>query len=270
MEETGSRLMKQPKQISASAWSSPRLIKGNASSSASSVPAQASLSSHAYFLVRERILRGQLRPGDVISRRKVAQDLGISLLPVAEAFKRLESDHLVECRPRAGTRVRIPSLEEIQGRCIVREALESQSARLCSLHATTKQRLELERMAEQLDTLYFRFQNAPDPDLQFVVHTNHFELHMRIAEYAGSPELREAIERNNVLIHNWFFDLAAERTSLPAGFHRKLVKVIAAGDPEAADAAMRRHVQYGLPAVDGRGSNWPRNDWRLPRRRGAT
>jgi hypothetical protein len=47
-----------------------------------------------------------------------------------------------------------------------------------------KERLELLRMGEQLDTLYSRFQHEDDPELQWVVHTNHFELHMRIAEYA--------------------------------------------------------------------------------------
>jgi hypothetical protein len=52
-----------------------------------------------------------------------------------------------------------------------------------------KERLDLRRMAEQLDTLYLRFQVDNDQELQFVVHTHHFELHMRIAEYARCLEL---------------------------------------------------------------------------------
>jgi DNA-binding GntR family transcriptional regulator len=226
---------------------------------------RSSLSSKAYLLIRERILRGQLRPGEVVSRRQLAEEFGISLLPVAEALKQLESDKLVESRPRAGTRVRIPAPEEVRGRCIVREALEAQSARLCCVHATMKERLDLQRMAEHLDTLYLRFQDDDDLELQFVVHTQHFELHMRIAEYARCPELKQAIEMNNVLIHNWFFDIAAERRALPAGFHNQLLQAVAGSDPLAADEAMRSHVQYGVAETLQKMVPSAKNDWRVRR-----
>ena len=170
----------------------------------------------------------------------------MSLLPVAQALRQLESEKLVESRPRAGTRVRIPRAEEVRGQCVVREALEAQSARLCCIHATMKDRLELLRLAEQLDTLYDRFGRDNDPDLQFVVHTHHFELHMRIAEYTRCPELKEAIEMNQVLVYNWFFDVAVKRRPLPAGFHTLLLQTVTGNDPLAADEAMRAHVQYGL------------------------
>lgn len=227
--------------------------------------AESSLSGRAYLLIRERILRGQLRPGEALSRRQLAEEFGMSLLPVSEALKQLESDKLVESRPRAGTRVRIPSAQEVRGRCVVREALEAQSARLCCRHASMKERLELLRMAEQLDTLYGRFQDENDAELQWVVHTNHFELHMRIAEYARCPELKEAIEMSHVLIYNWFFDLAAGRRTLPVGFHSLLLKAITAKDALAADEAMRQHVQYGVKETLQRMVPQPKSDWRLRR-----
>lgn len=208
-----------------------------------------SLSNKAYFFIRERILRGDLRPGDVLSARRLAEELGMSLIPVAQAFRQLENDRLVESRPRAGTRVRIPRPEEIRGQCVVREALEAQSARLCCMQATMKERMELLRMAEQLDTLYEQFGREAGSDLQYVVHTHHFELHMRIAEFARCPELKEAIEKNQVLIYNWFFDLAAQRRSLPAGFHKRLLRAVTGSDPRKADEAMRSHVQYGTPEL---------------------
>src|SRR5262245_52552147 len=126
------------------------------------------LSDRAYFLVRERILHGELRPGDVLSPRRLAQEFEMSLLPVSQALRQLESDKLVESRPRAGTRVRVPQPEEVRGQCIVREALEAQSARLCCIHATIKERLELLRMAKQLDNLYARLESDDDSELQYL------------------------------------------------------------------------------------------------------
>src|SRR5580692_1977270 len=102
-----------------------------------------SLWNKAYYRIRERILRGEFSPGEALSARRLAEEFGMSLLPVSQAFKQLENDRLLESRPRAGTRVRIPQPEEIRGRCIVREALEAQSARLCSLNANMKERVEL-------------------------------------------------------------------------------------------------------------------------------
>jgi GntR family transcriptional regulator, rspAB operon transcriptional repressor len=220
----------------------------------------------AYYRIRERILRGELSPGEALSARRLAEEFGMSLLPISQAFRQLESEKLLESRPRAGTRVRVPQPEEIRGRCIVREALEAQSARLCSVNATMKERVELMRRAEQLDTLYDRFgQSGSDPELQYAVHTLHFELHMRMAEYARCEELKDAIEKNQVLIYNWFFDLATNRRTLPAGFHAQLLRVVTGSDPIAADEAMRSHVQYGVPDLMEQRVLPASNDWRLRR-----
>ena len=92
--------------------------------------ASSSLAGEAYQFVKHRILRGDLSMGQVISRRKIAAELGMSFLPVSEALLRLEFEGLLESRPRAGTRVRIPSREDVRGHYIVREALEVQAAML--------------------------------------------------------------------------------------------------------------------------------------------
>ena len=84
--------------------------------------APASLATEAYEFVKHRILHGELPMGQVISRRKIAAELGMSFLPVSEALLRLEFEGLLESRPRAGTRVRIPSRDDVRGHYIVREA----------------------------------------------------------------------------------------------------------------------------------------------------
>src|ERR1041384_1126613 len=87
-----------------------------------------SLAAEAYGVVRQRIVRGDIALGQVISRRKRAAELSMSFLPVSEALLRLEFEGLLESRPRAGTRVRIPSPEDVQGHYVVRQALEVQAA----------------------------------------------------------------------------------------------------------------------------------------------
>jgi len=215
-------------------------------------------------MIREAILRGKVGPGTVFSRRKLAEEFGMSFLPISEALQRLENDGLVESRPRAGTRVRIPTIEEVQGRYVVREALEAQSARLCCERATFEERLELQRMADQVDTLYSHAESG-GPDFQFVVHTHHHELHLRIAEYARCQELKEAIQKNHVLVYNWFYNIAAEQRTLPPKFHADLIRFVTGDNIQAADKAMREHVQYGFRYIVERIVPETNGEWRLKR-----
>jgi DNA-binding GntR family transcriptional regulator len=230
--------------------------------------ASISLADKAYAAVRNEILRGQLRPGTPLSRRRLARQLGMSVLPVTDALRRLEVDGLVESRARAGTRVRVPSENDVRELYELREALETQSARLFAERATPADRLELARLGQQVDSLFEQMaEDGGDPAFRFSVNSRHVELHMRIAEHAGSALLQRMIERNHVLILNWLFDVAGRRTPLPPHFHSDLVEALVSGDAARADAAMRAHVRYGLPEVARHVGALTAVEWRERRRR---
>jgi len=225
---------------------------------------EASLADRAYLAIREWILRGELKLGAPLSRRQLADDLGMSLLPVGEALQRLESEGLVETRHRAGTRVRVPTADDIRDQYVIREALEAQASRLFAERATLPQCQELRRMAEQVDVLFDRGAQQPDDaEFQFTIHNQHFQLHMRIAEYAGCGGLREEIEKKQVLLFNWLYTVATPGRQLPANFHRDLILAVTSGDPEAADKAMRGHIRHGLDEVLARLQPQEIRKWRL-------
>ena len=226
-----------------------------------------SLAERAYLAVRDEILGGRIRPGTPLSRRRLARELGMSVIPVTDALRRLEGDGLVETRPRAGTRVRVPTEKDVRELYELREALESQSARLFAERASRGQRNEVLRLAGRVDTLFNRLAGrGDDPRLRFEVHSQHVRFHMRVAEHAGSSLLRQMIEKNHVLILNWLFDVAGRRTPLPPRFHSELAEGLTSGDPELADACMRAHVRYGLAEVAGQVSALTATEWREGRR----
>src|SRR4051812_32851608 len=88
----------------------------------------ASLSARAYLAIRNKILKGELPIGMALSRRQLAAELSISVPPVTEALQQLESEGLLESRPRVGTRVRVPTRQDVEDRSLLREALETQAA----------------------------------------------------------------------------------------------------------------------------------------------
>lgn len=217
------------------------------------VPERMSLAEQAYLVIRDRILKGEIALGGALSRRKLAAELGMSMLPVSEALQRLENDGLVESRPRVGTRVCLPTAEEIRERYEVREALETQAARLFAEKASVREKLELERMAENLDAMFNRCfaEEARDREFVYAVQNYHSQFHLRIAECTGCRVLRNTIEMNHVLIFNWLFDVAAHRPALPPHWHHELMVAINSGVVETADKAMRFHIRFGIDTVVG-------------------
>src|SRR5881394_1449578 len=129
-----------------------------------------SLAAEAYTHVRTRLLRGELVLGQVISRRKLAAELGMSFLPVSEALLRLEFEGMLESRPRAGTRVRIPTREDVKGHYLVREILEAEAARRFAAHATVSERAGLTRMAARVDALSAKKVRGPYLALHHRLH----------------------------------------------------------------------------------------------------
>ncbi len=61
------------------------------------------LTEQTYRVLKEKILRGELKPGVQISVPTTAIALGVSRTPVNDALKRLANDGLVEILPRQGT-----------------------------------------------------------------------------------------------------------------------------------------------------------------------
>lgn len=202
----------------------------------------ASLAGEAYVVVRDRILRGDLSIGQVISRRKLAAELGMSFLPMSEALLRLEHEGLVESRPRAGTRVRVPTREDVRGNYLVREALETQAARLFAENATPEECAELLKLAARVDALSQRADGN-----RFVYLRLHERLHRRIAEAARCPALCEAVDRTCALSSTWLCASPAPEThGVPHCHHQDLIGALSRRDPDAAGEAMRQHIQRSM------------------------
>lgn len=211
-----------------------------------SITGMSDLGQQAYEKLRVGILDGELPPGSPLSHRKLAQLFGISTIPVAAALQRLEAEGFVESRARAGTRVKMPTVGEISGNYIVREALESQAARLFAQSASPLQKQRLLRLANDLDKRYRRLdkQVTPSREAQAEVEKRHVEFHLEIARATGCQELVSAIEKSRVLLFNWLFSRSGEYVPLPQGWHTRLAEDLSSGQPLSADEAMRLHVTF--------------------------
>jgi GntR family transcriptional regulator, rspAB operon transcriptional repressor len=203
------------------------------------------LGSIAYERIREKILLGEYPLGAPLSRRRLAEQLAMSLVPIAEALQKLEVEGFVESQPRVGTRVKIPTGSEVWGRYIVREALETESARLFAELSTEHDKSDLRQRARRVDMLSEVVRRrSDDRSASLEYERSHTAFHMKIAQCSGCGSLIEAIEQSRVLIFNWLFGVSTRMESIPERWHQDLVEVLCKGSVREADEAMRIHVRF--------------------------
>ena len=203
------------------------------------------LTETAYSQLKAAIFEGRLPPGTPLSRRRLAEEFGMSAVPVGDAILRLESEGVIESRPRAGTRVRIATPEEIHGSYVLREALETHSARLFAESAEERYRQRLAKAAEKLDLAFggLARKEVYSGTRHASVERSHIAFHMLIAKASKVPVLIGAIERSHVLLFNWIFTQQAFEC-FPERWHRDLADVLVHGSAGDAAEAMRRHVRF--------------------------
>ena len=89
-----------------------------------------SLKDQVKSILIDRLISGDLAPGDRIKELQVARELGTSQAPVREAIRCLETLGYVEHIPHVGAMVRVFNKGEIEEAYEVREALEVHSISL--------------------------------------------------------------------------------------------------------------------------------------------
>lgn len=200
------------------------------------------LASKVYESVRRGILNGELPPGQPMSRRRIATELRTSPLPVASAFQRLEIEGLLESRPRAGTRVRALSLDDIRGHFVVREALETQAAMRVAVMASDSELAHLDALARELDDLSTRC----DAKQYTIAHRG---FHAQIASYSQCAALYDAIDQSHGFAMLWLSQVA--HPSEPNARHVELVAAMRARDPMKASTGATEHLAFCLArAID--------------------
>lgn len=106
----------------------------------------ASLRGKVFTSIREAILDGTYKKGDVIRESAIAKELGVSRTPVREAIRQLELEGLVESIPNKETVVSGITEEDVQDIFMIRSRLEGLAGRKAAERITEEELKELEEI----------------------------------------------------------------------------------------------------------------------------
>jgi DNA-binding GntR family transcriptional regulator len=186
--------------------------------------------------LEELIIYRALSPGEHLVEAEIAKKLGVSRIPVREAFQSLARDGWIDLRPRQGAFVHQHTTSEVDDVFSVRTLLEVEATRLAASKATD------ESIPALRNILRAGGESLARADERALVMLNS-QFHARITEMGGNDVLAALIARLDKRIRWYFAPIVMSRGTSSWKEHHEIVEAITAGDPERASAAMRAHAE---------------------------
>ena len=190
----------------------------------------------AYQRLREAIATGKLKPGSRILESELAALLDMSRTPIREAIAALEADGLVSidgARGRVVTKLDYQSTMELYA---VREVLESTAASLAARNASDMEIVALRDMLELEKQILDDAGKLADHNRRFheaIYYCSHNRYIVKMLQYI----------QTGMLLLGQITRTGDERLETVLLEHHAIVDAIAARDPAAAEAAIRKHVR---------------------------
>lgn len=195
--------------------------------------------------LREMILSMELAPGTVLSRADLATQYGLSQTPVRDALMKLGEEGLVDIFPQHATVVSQINVTSALQAHFLRRSIELEVVRT---------------LAEKHDVaLIFQLRAtiAAQMELRDLRNYEQFSLqdqafHRQMYEAAGVPQLWDLVRRLSGHIDRLRrLHLPVEgKTMAVVRDHTEIVDAIQAGNSDAAQAALRKHLSGTLSQVD--------------------
>lgn len=190
-----------------------------------------------YEVLRSAIIDLSLPPGSPLSRPALAAQFGVSSTPVRDALMRLEEEGLVDVFPQHATEVSRIDTEAAHQAHVLRRALETEMVRMAARDGGNALRRDLEQSVARMRALLGlkAFERFSEEDAFF---------HRSLFAAAGTPDLWLLVRNRSGHLDR------LRRLHLPSpgkgeaivADHGAIAAAIAAGDPAAAEAAMRKHL----------------------------
>lgn len=185
--------------------------------------------------LRERIFRGELAGGLPLRQEQIAEEFGVSRIPVREALSRLEAEGLVVRSHNRGCTVATLSFADLLESVEIRKALECAALRLAVPKLTAKD-------AARAEDILARYARATRPDEWTELN---LEFHLTLYRPSGMPRILRMIEEivrgTNRYLRVYISSVAGR--DVPMEEHRAILDAAKAGDTRRAVRLLEAHIE---------------------------
>lgn len=208
--------------------------------------------------LRREIISGSIPGGARLTESRLAEEHGVSRMPVREALRALAAEGFVEIRPYAGARVAMASADEGTDLFAVRSTLEDATVRRAAERAREQSVTGVpdERWwslrAEAAAVLADGDEVIAGGDLTALPELNQ-RFHNLLAQLGGSATLAEIVRLVSDKIE-WLFSTAGTyRGDSAWSEHKEILAAIDAGRPDLARELMAAHLKRSSTSISATG-----------------
>lgn len=194
--------------------------------------------------LRQRILSGDLVPGQRLVEAEIADEFGVTRAGVRAALIDLTAEGLVERIQHRGARVRVVSVAEAIEITECRMVLEGLCAAKAAERISDAERAELTKLGKRMRAA------VKSGDVLAYSELNH-TLHRRIREISQQRAAERTIERLRAQLvrHQFRLALRPGRPATSLVEHERIIAAVTNRDPHAAEQAMRDHLASVIGAL---------------------
>jgi DNA-binding GntR family transcriptional regulator len=198
----------------------------------------------AYEQLRAAIVSGRLQPNERLVEADLSEALGTGRSALRTALARLAQEGLIEHTRNRGARVRMIGEDEAVEILEARTVLEALAARRAAERAS-------EQDAERLRAVLAQMRARLDAGDLLGASDHNALLHRALLDIAGHAIVDRLVGTLNSHLVRFQYRtiLVPGRAERSFAEHTAIVEAVAAGDADAAEAAMRRHLTHATAAL---------------------
>jgi DNA-binding GntR family transcriptional regulator len=202
--------------------------------SALAPPARSQLRDAAAAQIRELIIAGLARPGELLRLAPLAERIDASVTPVREALLLLAQDGWVVQEPNRGFRVAAIQRTDVEDAYVVHAFVAGELARRAAKLATPESIEKLRRLDDEIK----RF----DGDDEIRQRQLNYELHDAVYAIANSPRLVLFVTAASRFVPRRYWTTIPGWRELNRSEHGPIIDAIERGDSERAGELMSAHI----------------------------
>ena len=197
-------------------------------------PGRSQLRDAAAAQIRELIIAGLARPGELLRLAPLAAHIDASVTPVREALLLLAQDGWVVQEPNRGFRVAAMKRKDVEDAYLVHAFVAGELARRAAAAATPESVEILRRLDEEINSL----------DGTDEVHSEHlnYELHDAIYAIADSARLALFVTAASRFVPRRYWTTIPGWRELNRSEHKPIIDAVEAGNAARAGKLMSAHI----------------------------
>ncbi len=193
----------------------------------------------AYQYILKKIHGGIVKPGERLIIENITKQLDMSRIPVREAFKKLESEGILEDIPNKSARIREISTEDIKDIYEIRKIVEPQAAIMALDHITTSDIKYLEDSVRKMEK---SFKQKKIEDYIDLNKDYHFYIYKK-SNNKWMPKYIESLWH----IGRWvnlvtYFEESVQKDYMDS--HRKILKALQKRDKGLLKSSFIEHIDH--------------------------